>query len=179
MSAQDTPTTKRSDTAFVVEVSLCIFLIMVFGWMFAYSYEWEIEAGLFPRLVSSIGVVSVLAYLAQLSWQKVKGRDGPAGRILDIPWAKVEGDAQAVKKTAICVIAWALAFWAGIVLVGFHIAAPLYLYSQLVIYGNLKKWIAALGAGVCLLLIIFVYDRLAETTWNDPWLFDWLMPYFQ
>ncbi|MFT5539994.1 MAG: hypothetical protein ACI82H_001520, partial [Alphaproteobacteria bacterium] len=30
MSAQDTPTSKRLDTAFVVEVSLCALLIVVF-----------------------------------------------------------------------------------------------------------------------------------------------------
>jgi hypothetical protein len=153
MSAQDTPTSKHLDMAFVVEVSLCIFLVILFSWMFAHSYEWEIEAGLFPRLISSIGVLSALAYLGQLGWRKTKGGAGQAGRILDIPWSKVQGDSWAVKKTAIGVIAWALAFWFGIVLVGFHVAAPLYLYSQLVIYGNLKKWIAALGAGVCLLSI--------------------------
>ena len=100
------------------------------------------------------------------------GQAGRPQRFLDLPCAKVTGDSGSVKRAAFGIIAWAMAFWLGIVLVGFHVAAPLYLYCQLVIYGEVKKWIAALGAMVCLLIIIFVYDRLAETTWNDPLLFD-------
>ena len=163
---------KRLNAALAVEFSICVFLIVVFCLMFAHSYDWEIEAGLFPRLISGFGVVSMLAYLVQIAWRNRKGKDGPAGRILDIPWAKVAGDSRSVRRTAIGVIAWALAFWLGIWVLGFHIAAPIYLCSQMVIYGGVKKWIAALGGAMCLLIIILVYDRLAETTWNDPLLFD-------
>jgi hypothetical protein len=157
MSDQDTsPAPKRLDTALAVEIGICVFLIVVFSWMFSHSYEWDIEAGLFPRLISGFGVASVLAYLAQITWQNLKGHAGRAGRILDIPWAKVSGDSGSVKRTAVGVIAWVLGFWLGIWFLGFHIAAPVYLYSQMVIYGNVSKWIAA----------------LAETTWNDPLFFD-------
>jgi hypothetical protein len=175
MSSQGTSSaSRRLNSTLVVEIAICVLLIAIFCLMFVHTYEWEIEAGLFPRLISGLGMVSVLAYIAELVWKSIKGHDGPAQRILDIPWATVAGDARSVQMTAIGVIAWVLAFWIGIALVGFQIAAPLYLYSQLVVYGNIKKWIAALGAGVCLLLIIVVYDRLAETTWNDPWLFDFV-----
>ncbi len=172
MDAEHTPRQKRINSAFVVEIAICVFLITVFSLMFLQSFEWEIEAALFPRMISGIGVASVLAYVAQLIWRNMKGHDGRTPRILDIPWAKVTGDQASVKKTAIGVIAWVLAFWLGIVLVGFHVAAPIYLYYQMVIYGNVQRWIAAISGGVCLLLIILVYDRLAGTTWNDPLLFD-------
>jgi len=166
------PVSRRIDPALVVEALLCLFLIVIFVLMYRETYEWEIEAGLFPRVVAGLGVISATAYLVQIVWQRITGRGGAGGRILDIAWAKVDGDARAIKRTAVGVIAWALAFWAGIWLLGFHIAAPLYLYSQLVIYGEVRKWIAALAAGGCLAVIIVVYDRLAETTWNDPLLFD-------
>ena len=165
MDAEDTSRQKHINSAFVVEIAICVGLILVFTLMFVQSYEWELEAALFPRMISGIGVVSVLAYLGELAWHNLKGHDGRARRILDIPWAKVTGEAASTKKTAVGVIAWALAFWFGIVLVGFHIAAPIYLFYQMVIYGKVKKWIAALGGGVCLLFIILVYDRLAGTTW--------------
>jgi hypothetical protein len=98
MSDQDTsPAPKRLDTALAVEIGICVFLIAVFSWMFSHSYEWDIEAGLFPRLISGFGVASVLAYLAQITWQNLKGHAGRAGRILDIPWAKVSGDSGSVK----------------------------------------------------------------------------------
>jgi hypothetical protein len=41
-----------------------------------------------------------------------------------------------------------------------------------VIYGEVRRWIAVLAAGGCLAVIVLLYDRLAETTWNDPVLFD-------
>lgn len=166
------PPPGRSNSALMMEIGLCAFLIAVFCLMFVRSFDWEIEAALFPRIISGLGVLSVLAYLAQLAWKKIKGHDGSTRRILDIPWVTIEGDSKTLKNTAIGVITWALIFWVGIVLVGFHIAAPLYLYSQLVIYGNVKKWMAALSGGVCLLVLDLVYDRLAGTTWNDPVLFD-------
>jgi hypothetical protein len=179
MSPQDTsPAPKRFDTGVLVEISICVFLIVVFLWMYAHSYEWEIEAALFPRMISGLGIVSVLAYLAQIIWRNRKGHDGRGRRILDIPWAKVAGDARSVQRKAIGVIAWSLGFWIGIWLVGFHIAAPVYLYSQMVIYGGVRKWVSALAAGVCLATIIGVYDRLAETTWNDPVLFDFVKGVF-
>ena len=172
MNTPDRSAPKRFDKALMGEIGLCVFLLVVFGLMFISSYDWEIEAALFPRLISGLGLGSVLAYVAQLIWRNFKGQGGRSQRILDIPWAKVTGDSRSVKRAAFGIIAWAMAFWLGIVLVGFHVAAPLYLYCQMVIYGEVKKWIAALGAVVCLLIIIFVYDRLAETTWNDPLLFD-------
>lgn len=163
---------RRVETSFVVETAICILLVVIFIAMFVNSLDWEIEAGLFPRIVSGFGVISVLAYLCQLVWQRRKGGAVTERRILDIPWAKVGGDQAAVKKQAFGVIAWAVAFWIGVVLVGFHVAAPLYLYSQLVIYGRVKRWVAVLGAGAGLILLDIIYDRLAETTWNDPLLFD-------
>lgn len=177
MSKGNTAGSKRLNTTFVVEVGVCVFLTAVFTWMFLRTYDWTIEAGLFPRLISGIGIISVLAYFAQITWQNVTRRGAPDQRILDISWTEVSGDS--VKKTAVGVIAWALAFWLGVVLVGFHVAAPLYLFSQLVIYGGIKKWIAALAAVVCLMLIIFVYDELAGTTWNDPLLLDLFATYLR
>jgi hypothetical protein len=172
MSDSRQPVSRRFDAALVMEALLCLLLIVIFAVMYAETYEWEIEAALFPRVIAGLGVFSAAAYLVQILWQWVLGRSSAGGRVLDIAWARVDGDARAIKRTAVGVIAWALAFWAGIWLLGFHIAAPVYLYSQLVIYGEVRKWIAVLAAGGCLAVIVLVYDRLAETTWNDPLLFD-------
>lgn len=179
MSEHDlSPLHRRLDAALLVEVALCLILLVIFVLMYAESYEWTIEAGLFPRVISGLGIFSVTAYLIQIVSQRLRGRADDGGRILDIAWAKVDGDPRAIKRTAVGVILWALAFWAGIWLLGFHIAAPIYLYSQLVIYGEVRKWIAALVGVACLAIIILVYDRLAETTWNDPLLFDLIGGFF-
>jgi len=170
---------KHIDKAFKVELAICLCLAAVFGWMFYRSYEWDIEAALFPRLISSFGIVSILAYVSQITLQNLKGQDLKGGRILDIPWAKIGGDAWAVKRTATGVICSVLAFWLSIWVFGFHIAAPVYLYSQMVIYGGVRKWISAFSGVVCLLVIILVYDQLAETTWNDPLFFDFVKFLFQ
>jgi hypothetical protein len=117
------PAPRRIDPALVVEALLCLFLISIFVLMYVETYEWQIEAGLFPRVIAGLGVISATAYLAQIVWQRVTGRGGAGGRILDIAWAKVDGDARAIKRTAVGVIVWALTFWAGIWLLGFHIAS--------------------------------------------------------
>jgi hypothetical protein len=161
-------------TAFKIEIGICFFLFTVFCWMFIHSHEWELEAALFPQMISGLGVLSVLAYLVQISWQHQKGSNQKRGRILDIPWANISDNSQSIKKNAIGIIFWAVSFWLGIWLLGFHIAAPLYLYFQMVLYGGVKKWVAALGGILCLIIIVLVYDELAETTWNDPILIDFV-----
>jgi len=159
-------------STYLVETIICLILIAVFAFMFVHSLDWGLEAGLFPRIVSGFGIASVAAYLLHLTWRRTRNSAAGARRILDIPWAKVEGDQAKLKKHAFGIIACAVAFWVAVVLVGFRVAAPAYLFSQLIIYGEVRPWIAALGAGLCLLLIDLIYDRLAGTTWNDPILFD-------
>ncbi|MQA67354.1 MAG: hypothetical protein GEU76_15870 [Alphaproteobacteria bacterium] len=159
-------------STYFVEATICVVLIVVFVFMFVHALEWSLEAGLFPRIVSGFGVASVSIYLCQLTWHRIRNSAAGARRILDIPWTKVGGDQTKLKKQAFGIVAWAVAFWLGVVLVGFHVAAPAYLFSQLIIYGEVRVWIAAVGAGLGLLLIDVVYDRLAGTTWNDPVLFD-------
>lgn len=171
-------TARGVNSTYVVEAVICVVLIGVFGFMFLHSLDWSVEANLFPRIVSGFGIFSVLLYLVQLTLRRLRNRIVDERRILDIPWAKVEGDQSALKKQAVGIIAWALAFWVAVVLVGFHVAAPVYLFSQLIIYGEVRIWVAALGAGICLLLIDLVYDRLAGTTWNDPVLFDLVKDFF-
>lgn len=166
------------NSTYVVEAAICVALIGVFGFMFLHALDWSVEANLFPRIVSGFGIFSVLLYLVQLTFRRMRNRAMDERRILDIPWAKVEGDQTRLKKYACGIVAWALAFWVAVALVGFHVAAPAYLFSQLIIYGEARVWVAALGAGICLLLIDLVYDRLAGTTWNDPILFDLVRAFF-
>lgn len=165
---RESPRKSSADFAFFGEMVIGSVLIAVFGYMFYHSLRWEEEAALFPRLIALVGIVFTTAYLVQQAWRRQRGEGGKTGRILDIGWTKVGAGSSDIKQIAVGSVASAGAFWIGIVLVGFHVAAPIYLYSQLVIFGKMKRWIAALGAGAILAVIVLVYDQLGGTTWNDP-----------
>lgn len=158
---------------FTIEMVIGLVLVGVFCFMFIHSLPWPEQAALFPRMISIGGALFTLAYMGQQIYARSRGIFGSDTRILDIPWARVE-DKSASRNIAFGVTASAVLFWIGIWLVGFHVAAPVYLFSQLMIYGKTKAWQAALGALFLLVVIVGVYDKLAGTTWNDPLLWDFL-----
>lgn len=167
---------RASGYPYRVEMGICAVLMAVFAFMFIHAGQWPLETALFPRLISIFGFAATLTYLIQLIAESRGKKLAATRRILDVPWAKVTGDAAAIKRTALGVVASVALFWVGIVLVGFHVAAPLYLFSQLKVYGKTRTWTAALGAAAIFLVIVLVYDELAGTTWNDPLLWDWVGP---
>lgn len=173
------PGRMRLRSPFVGEAVIGSLIIAAFGFMLYHTYEWKEEAALFPRLISIVGISSTIAYLVQQGLIRKRGEPAKGGRILDIAWTRVESAPEYVKRAAWGSIASAVAFWLGVVLVGFHVAAPIYLYSQLVIFGKVKRWVAASGGAAIFAMIILVYDQLAGTTWNDPllWRFvKWINP---
>lgn len=160
------------NSVFLSEMIIGVILVVVFCLMFFQTREWPEQAALFPRLISIVGIVSTTAYLFQQIVKQSRHESIAANRILDVPWAKVTGDAAQIKRTAIGVIVSMAAFWLGIALIGFHASALIYLFSQLIIYGKMKAWLAALGAVIVVSGVVLIYDELAGTTWNDPILWD-------
>lgn len=166
------PKERASARVLVVESMVGALLIAIFIAMFLYTFEWSQEAALFPRLISILGAVTTAAYIGQQVWMHWRGSAPQRGRVLDIAWTQVNADTSYVRKTALGSVGAMVAFWVGIVLVGFQIAAPIYLFSQLVIYGRLSARRAVICAIVILGVIVLVYDQLAGTTWNDPVLWE-------
>ena len=166
------PFRRFKNSVFLSEMTIGAVLIVVFGLMYIQTRAWPEQAALFPRLISIVGIVSTIAYLLQQFLLQLKDEEVIADRILDVPWAKVSGDAAEIKRTAIGVTAAMVAFWLGIALIGFHASVLIYMFSQLVIYGQMKIWAATLGSISVLGGIVLVYDEMADTTWNDPILWD-------
>lgn len=166
---------RQKRRGYIVEMVMGAFLVLVFVAMALQSLQWPREAAVFPRLISGLGILFTVLYMGQ-QWIRHRRRTVQSqaqAKVLDIPWAKVTADAAYVRRTALIAVASMLVFWAGIVLVGFHVAAPLYLYSQLVLLGGLRHWQALLSAAIILAVVVLVYGRLVGTTWNDPLLWDW------
>jgi TctA family transporter len=149
-------------------VAMAFFVMMLLG-----SRGWPLDAALFPRLIAISGIAAALGFAVQRFFREWRvERHQPEARILDIPWASFE--ATHGRWGGMIIVGSVIAFWVGVWLVGFHIAAPAYVLSQVLILGKVRWWWAVLGAVCTWAMIIGIYDQLAHTTWNDPVLWEWV-----
>jgi hypothetical protein len=159
---------ERINLPLLVEFFVLLLLLGVFVFMWIESADWPLGAALFPRLAAVLGVLAIIAFATQLLWRLRCSATFVEGRILDLPWSTGDTDARTVKQRAYVIVASIGGLWLGVWLVGFHVAIPVYLFSQLVLLGNCRWWSATLVALAALGIIIGVYDELLQVSWNQP-----------
>ena len=157
----------------IAELMLLLLAFAIFVYMWIVSMEWELGAALFPRIAASLGMVAILAYGIQRVGELRHSARAQAGQILDLQWSTGDVEPAVLRRRAILIVASVIGLWVGIWLVGFHIAVPIYLFSQLKLFGDNRWWSAALVALVGLALIVGVYDELLRVSWHEPLLGDW------
>jgi len=159
---------KRINWPLLVEFFVLLLLLGIFVFMWIESADWPLGAALFPRVAAALGALAIIAFATQLAWRLRNSETVVEGRILDLQWSTGDTDARTLKKRALIIMASIGALWLGVWLLGFHVAIPLYLFSQLVLLGNCRWWSATLVALAALGIIVGVYDELLQVSWNQP-----------
>ena len=150
-------------------------LLLLVGGFFIYLFFDSLSlapgAWLMPRIIVIAGGPFVLIRIVIVIRNLWQGRDEltakPPPQIMDTGF--VGGDdirATAARLTQVSL--WVIATYAGIWLVGFHIALPAAVFSYLMIYGKAGVVWSTLIALLSLALILGLYDYLLNTPWNDP-----------
>jgi hypothetical protein len=159
---------ERFSLPLFVEFVVLLLLLGIFIFMWVESAHWPLGAALFPRVAAVLGALAIIAFAIQLVWRLRSSATVVEGRILDLQWSTGDTDARTLKKRAFVIVASIGGLWLGVWLLGFHVAIPVYLFSQLVLLGNCRWWSATLVALAGLAIIIGVYDKLLQVSWNQP-----------
>lgn len=103
------------------------------------SFSWPLRAALFPRL---IGIPLVFLALTEMLLTAFIGEGDSKGHAVDFELTKGL-DPAVVRKRTIAIFLWTVGFMALILLVGFTIAVPLFVFLYLKIAGH-ENWILTL-----------------------------------
>jgi len=107
----------------------------VAGYAFYASSGWPFRTALFPRLIALPILVLALIEMALSIWGSEREHEGHA---VDFQFTDTVEPALAMKRT-IAIMIWTLGFLALIVLVGFPLAVPIFVFAYLKIAGR-ESW---------------------------------------
>ena len=126
----------------------------------AWAQAYAPKAAVVPQLVAWITIVLSLVDLAS-STETAAGR--ALRRVLAsenaIEW-KAEGDREAGRRRIASALGWLLAYLAGVVLIGFLAATPVYILLYMKLHGR-RSWLAAAAAASATTLGVWLIFELA------------------
>lgn len=136
------------------------------------SLSWPLGAALLPRIVGIIGLPLLTIHI----YNRVRSVDAAGGRaaILDTGFTQADIPRRLSQRRALRFLLSTVALFAGVWLVGFHVALPLYIFGYLVRYAEVRWWVALVWAAGFEAVLLGLYDRVINTSWNDPLLFQLL-----
>ncbi len=160
----------RRDIAGLV---ICAALILVFGWGLAEATGWSLRAALYPRLVSTAGLVLTLVQLvvglrarrapAQAQDLEEETQRAPAGRQLagvtvlddeeaaeqDVEYVFANAGPKAWRETLL----WVALFFVGLFVFGLYVVVPLFCLAYLRLVARSSWLVAAVYAAVALVAL--------------------------
>jgi hypothetical protein len=143
------------------------FLIMVasgYGVIAATAWPWK--AALFPLV---IGIPLFCLAAAEALWT-LFGAPAEAGQAMDF---QLSTGKESGRRTLVA-SAWILAFFAAIVLLGFPIAIPLFVFLYLKLQGR-EGWLLSIVMTAAIWGVFYgLFDLLLHLPFPAGWLFTWL-----
>lgn len=115
-------------------LALAVAVMVLAGWGIASAWTWPTKAALFPLVIS---IPLFLLAAAEVAWVLLGSPRQAAAS--DFKLSDHLPQNVALRRTAVAA-GWVLAFFAAIVLVGFGIAVPLFVFLYLKVQGR-EGWI--------------------------------------
>ena len=131
------------------------------------SLSWPFRAALFPRV---LGVPLLILSIVQMLLSASAVEEKRAGHAVDFEFTS-DIDHQVARQRTISIFAWILGFLALILLVGFPLAVPLFVFLYLKLAGG-EAWILTLLlTGFSWLFMEGLFDWLLHIPFPEGWLF--------
>lgn len=149
-------------------VALSVLIMIASGYAIVTAWDWPWKAALFPL---AIGIPVFLLATAEVAWGFLgKHAEGDAAK--DFQLSTHLPPKEALRRTGIA-IAWILGFFAGIVLLGFQIAIPLFVFLFLTVQGR-EGWIFSVVFAAIIWAIFYgLFDYLLHLPFPTGLILDW------
>jgi hypothetical protein len=143
-------------------LALALIIMLVSGYGVVTAWAWPTKAALFPL---AIGIPLFCLAAAEALWC-LFGIPEAKGEVLDF---QISMSAGSLRRTAVAV-AWIMAFFAAIVLLGFPIAVPLFVLLYLKLQGG-EGWVLSVVMTLVVWGIFYgLFDRLLHLPFPAGWL---------
>jgi len=131
------------------------------------SMYWPFRTALFPRI---IGVPLLILALVEMALSAFGTERQQEGHAVDFELTTSVDTAVARRRTR-AIVAWTLGFLALILLIGFPLAVPLFVFLYLKVAGG-EGWVLTLSlAALSWLFMKGLFDRLLHLPFPEGWIF--------
>jgi len=143
--------------------------MIVSGYAVITAWAWPWKAALFPL---AIGIPVFCLALAEALWV-IFGSTAAATQASDFQLSKDLPAAETMRRTGVAV-GWILGFFGAILLLGFPVAVPLFIFVYLKLQGR-EGWVfSAIFSLVVSGLFYGLFDRLLHLPFAAGWIQAWL-----
>jgi Tripartite tricarboxylate transporter TctB family len=148
-------------------LALALGVMAVSGYGVLAAWFWPWKAALFPLV---IGIPMFVLSAAETLWILLGSTE--RGEVQDFRIAPDLPEREVLRRSAVAA-GWIFAFFAAILLLGFPIAVPLFVFLYLKLQGR-EGWILSLAlAAVAWGFFYALFDQLLHLPFPQGWLFEW------
>jgi len=151
-------------------IALGAVIVFAAGYAIVTAWAWPWKAALFPL---AIGVPVFLLAAAEVAWGLTGRHARRDDAVKDFQLSAHLPEKETLRRTGVA-IGWILGFFAGILLLGFPIAIPLFVFLFLKIQGQEGWLFAAIFAAAIWAIFYGLFDRLLHLPFPAGWIQDWL-----
>jgi hypothetical protein len=150
-------------------LALCVMAAAGYGVVAAWS--WPEKTRLFPLVIA---IPLFCLAVAELVWSLARSSE-QRGDVRDFQFAHGLPQDEARKRTALAA-AWIVGFFAAVVLLGFPLAVPLFVFLYLKLEARESWALCAVFAAVVSAVFYGLFDRMLHLPFPQGWLLQWSGP---
>lgn len=148
-------------------LALSVLIMLTTGYGIFAASAWPWKAALFPLV---IGIPLFCLAAAEALWSLLSTAPAEADAAKDF---QLSIGSDTPRRTAVAA-AWILGFFAAIVLLGFAVAVPLFVFLYLRLQGRERWLVCLLMTGAIWGVFYGLFDALLHLPFPRGWLFTWL-----
>jgi hypothetical protein len=150
-------------------LGLGVAVMLASGYAAITAWSWPWKAALFPL---AIGIPVFVLAAVEVLWV-VLGKTGRGDATKDFQLSQDLPDREVLRRSAVAA-GWIAAFFAAIVLLGFPLAVPLFVFLYLKLDGR-ESWPVSVAFAAAVWLFFYgLFDRLLHLPFPQGWLPEWL-----
>jgi hypothetical protein len=130
------------------------------------AMDWPFRTALFPRM---IGVPLLLLALVEMGWSAFGAEKQREGHAVDFELT-TEIDPEVARRRTLTIVAWIFGFFILILVVGFPVGVPLFVFLYLKLAGKESWGLALVLTVLSWLLMKGLFDRLLHIPFPDGWI---------
>lgn len=147
-----------------------LFLVAGAASAILWALRWPFKAALFPL---TVGVPLVILGVAQLTLDLFGGTEAARGPGVDLAFS-AEVEPGVANRRATAIFAWIAGFILLVLLVGFPIAVPLFVFSYLSLQSPAGSWLSLTLTAAAWGFFYGIFQRLLHLPFEGGWIQTWL-----